>query len=147
MLSVHMFPIFSASTGAIALISISMERSVRGGDHCENCTPKACHMGKLWRFAWGQVRLVLFWRKAGRSWSLEKLRSPFFFELWAKLTDTISCTQSKSLCVAMVIEQRVLWTASAAPRPIDWRVEASTNFKRLPRSHFLSDSRKQVILV
>ena len=34
--------------------------------------------------------------------------SPFFFELIAKLTDAISCTQSKSLIVAMVIEQRVL---------------------------------------
>ena len=42
-----MLSIFSASTGAIALISISMERSVHGGVHCENCTAKACHP------AWG----------------------------------------------------------------------------------------------
>ena len=125
-----MFLIFSASTSVIALISISMERSVHGGVHGENCTAKACHMAKLWRFEWGQVRLELFWRKAGRSWSLEELRNPFFFELIAKLTDAISCTQSKSLCVAMVMEQRVLWPPSPASRPIDWSVEASTNFKR-----------------
>ena len=114
-----MFPIFSASASAIALISRSMERSVHGGVHCENCIAKACHMAKLWRFEWGQVRLELFWKKAGRSWSLEKLQSPFFFELIAKLTDAISCTESKSLCVVMVIEQRVLWPALPASRPID----------------------------
>ena len=102
-----MFPIFSASTGAIALISISMERSIHGGVHCENCTAKACHMAKLklWRFEWGQL---------GASGALlEKSQSflvpggatkPILFELIAKLTDAISCTQSKSLCVAMVME-------------------------------------------
>ena len=78
-LSVHMFPIVSASTGAIALIIISMERSVHGGVHCENCTAKACHMAKLWRFEWSQVRLELFWSKAGRYWSLEKLQWISFF--------------------------------------------------------------------
>ena len=54
------------------------------------------------------MHLELFWRKAGRSWTLEKLQSSFFFELIAKLTDAISCTQSKSLHVVMDIEQRVL---------------------------------------
>ena len=51
------------------------------------------------------------------------VRSPFFFELIAKLTVTISCTQSKSLCMAMVIEQRVLRPASPASWPIDWSVD------------------------
>ena len=131
-----MFPLFSASTGAIALISIPMERSVHGGVYCENCIAKPCNLAKVWRFEWGQVRLELFWRKAGRSWSLEKLRSSFFFELIATFIDAISCTQSKSLRVAMDIEQRVLWPASPASRPIDWDVEASTTFKQLLWSYF-----------
>ena len=54
------------------------------------------------------MRLGLFWRKAGRSSSLEKLRSPFFFELLAKLTDAISCTQSTLLCMAMDMEESAL---------------------------------------
>ena len=143
-LFVHMFPLFSPSTGPIALLSMPMERSVHGGVHCENCRAKACHLAKVWGFEWGQVRQELFWRKAGRSWSLEKLRSPFFFELIAKFIDAISLTQLKSLRVAMNIEQHVLfWPASPSSRPIDWDGEASTKFKRLSRSHFLSDSRKK----
>ena len=132
----HVSTFLSNGTGAIALISIPMERSVHDGVHCENCIVKACHLAKVWRFEWGQVRLELFWRKAGRSWSLEKLWSPFFFELIAKFIDAISRTKSKSLRVAMDIKQRVLWPASPASRPIDWDVEASTNFKQLSWSHF-----------
>ena len=111
--------IFSATTGAIAFINMPVERSVHGGACRENCVAKACHMAKLWRLEWGQVFGEVFRTKAGCSWSLLKIWNPFFFELIAKLFEDTSCTQSKSLCVMIAIEQLTHWPASPASRSID----------------------------
>ena len=50
-----LFPLFSVSTGAIALIKIPLERSFHGGAHRENRVAKACFVGMLKCFEWGQV--------------------------------------------------------------------------------------------
>ena len=46
-LTLHLFPLFPAITGAIAFTSIPIERSFHGGACRENCVAKACHMAKL----------------------------------------------------------------------------------------------------
>ena len=104
-LTLHLFPLFWALTSAIAIIRIQVARSLHGGACPSNCLAKACHMAKLKRFDWGQVCVELSWTKAGRSWSLEKLWSPFFFESIAELFDNISFAQSKSLRVIIATEQ------------------------------------------
>ena len=73
--------------------------------------------------------------KACRSWSPEKLRSPFFLESIAKLTDAIACTQSKALRVTMASEQPTLRRALPASWSIDQDVEVSATFEQSLRSH------------